>query len=267
VPEKWECVNVHEGLSDPYTTAVGKAQLAYTIAEPQSKTYDDNDNDEETPEVDLTSSVILITGDDDTDADSIELMAAGAGYDGLLITFRAYSSVDINDPFSIDVEGGDSACVNCPYGGEFFFYGVGAYLTVRYEHGVGYHLVDYYHPPTDWFGTASITGIDEFDSSSFLEISIRNDKVAAIYRISGEADGTTVDIAMPFTAKDRSEATMTTRAYAQCYDDAAGKHGMCELDENGTDLDFHPGASNSTTWTNEDNDPRLIAGQFFYVAE
>jgi len=81
---------------------------------PQAKTYDDNDDDDETVGVDLLSSIIFITGDNDSDNDSIDLQDGTV--DGQMITFIAAANVDADDTFTIDAET-DSTCTGCPNSG------------------------------------------------------------------------------------------------------------------------------------------------------
>ena len=81
---------------------------------PQSKTYADNEDDDETIGTDLTSSVILVTGDDDTDNDSIDLQDGDVN--GQMITFIAVAGVDADDTFTVDAET-DSTCTGCPNSG------------------------------------------------------------------------------------------------------------------------------------------------------
>ena len=99
----------------------------YTIITPQSITYDDDDDNDETIATDLTSSVILVTGDNDSDNDSIDLQDGTVA--GQILTFIAVALVDDDDTFTIDAET-DSTCTGCPDAGIFAFDDVGDKVTL-----------------------------------------------------------------------------------------------------------------------------------------
>jgi hypothetical protein len=76
----------------------------------QAKTYADNDADDETVGTDLTSSWINVTGDNDSDNDSIDLQ--DGTIDGQKITFYAAALIDADDTFTVNVT--DTTCTGCP---------------------------------------------------------------------------------------------------------------------------------------------------------
>jgi hypothetical protein len=86
------------------------------IKHPQSITYDDDDNLDQTIGSDLTSEVILVTGDNDSDNDSIDLQDGLQA--GQKIKFIGAASIDADDTFTIDVAT-DSTCTGCSGAGSF----------------------------------------------------------------------------------------------------------------------------------------------------
>jgi len=85
---------------------------------PQSKNYSTSDDDNETVGVDITSSIVLVTGSNDSDICSIDLQDGTVT--GQSLTFVGLALIDADDTFSIDVAS-DSTCTNCPGAGVFTF--------------------------------------------------------------------------------------------------------------------------------------------------
>jgi len=110
------------------------------VIEPQSKTYDDNDDDDETIQTDLTSSMILVTGDNDGDNDSIDLQDGTTA--GELITFLMVALVDADDTFTIDAET-DSTCTGCPDSGIFTYDDPGDKLTLLWSGSAWFYMGSY----------------------------------------------------------------------------------------------------------------------------
>jgi len=94
---------------------------------PQSKTYE-ADDDSETIGTDLTSSVVLVTGDNDSSDETVDLQDGTVA--GQMITFITVALVDdTDDAFILDVET-DSTCTGCPTSGIFTLETVGSSVTL-----------------------------------------------------------------------------------------------------------------------------------------
>ena len=64
----------------------------------------------------LTAEIILLSGDNDSDSDTLDLQ--DGTYSGQTATFIAYSGIDSDDTCTISMT--DTTCVNCPSGGIVF---------------------------------------------------------------------------------------------------------------------------------------------------
>lgn len=110
---------------------------------PQRITYDDDDDVDQTVGTDLTSSTIFVTGDNDTDNDSIDLQ--NGNVDGQQITFIAIALVDSDDTFTVDVAS-DSTCTGCSESGSYALATVGDSVTLVWDdtasawYEVGYRI-------------------------------------------------------------------------------------------------------------------------------
>jgi hypothetical protein len=99
----------------------------YKIVTPQSKTYT-TDDDSETIGTDITSSVLLVTGDNDSTDETVDLQDGTIA--GQFLTVIAVALVDnTDDAFILDVET-DSTCSGCPDSGIFTLETVGSSVTL-----------------------------------------------------------------------------------------------------------------------------------------
>jgi len=198
----WMCETLNSGFSNPTTLAIDKAQFDYNIANPQSITNYDTDDTNYTVGTEITSSVVWIDGINDGDADSIDLQDAGAGYDGMLLTFHTYSDIDINDPLTIAVDEA-TGCIGCPFGGIFTMYSTGAILSLRWDQGVGWQFVSFYHPPTNWGSSSVSTGFTNDPTPNDTDdiiFDVINDKVCLSVDIQGISNDTDFTFTVPYTA-------------------------------------------------------------------
>ena len=199
----WMCQNLNSGFSNPTTLAIDKAQFDYNIANPQSLTNYDTDDTSYTVGTEILSSVILVDGINDGDGDSIHLQDASAGYDGMLLTIHSYTDIDINDTFTIDVET-DSTCVGCPMGGIFTMYNTRAVLSLRWDQGVGWQFVNYYHPVTDFVSLTAYDGTIDGISATEINFQIINQTCLVNFRIDGDKNGEAnfIQFTVPVTTKN-----------------------------------------------------------------
>ena len=86
----------------------------YTIVTPQSLSV--TTEDDVTIGTELTSSVVLLTGTDNGDHDTLDLQDGTVA--GQILTFLGVAAIDDTDTIIIDVET-DSTCTNCPTAGIF----------------------------------------------------------------------------------------------------------------------------------------------------
>ena len=108
-------------------TTTGAITSNYTIVTPQSKTYE-SDDDSEAIGTDITSSVLLVTGDNDSTDETVDLQDGTIA--GQILTVIAVALVDnTDDAFILDVET-DSTCSGCPTSGIFTLETVGSSVTL-----------------------------------------------------------------------------------------------------------------------------------------
>ena len=122
------------------SVAGGALTYAYEIITPQSITYDDDDDLDQTIVTHLTSSIILVTGDNDTDGDSIDLQDGSVA--GQLLTFIGVALIDADDTFIIDAET-DSTCTGCPDAGIFTFDDPGDRVTLYWSGAAWFYQGSY----------------------------------------------------------------------------------------------------------------------------
>jgi hypothetical protein len=98
----------------------------YTIVTPQSLSV--TTEDDVTVGTELTSSVVLLTGDDDSDDDTLTLQDGVTA--GTILTFICVAGLDaVDDALIIDAET-DSTCLGCPDSGIFTYETAGSQLTL-----------------------------------------------------------------------------------------------------------------------------------------
>jgi hypothetical protein len=109
------------------TVKGGTVTSNYTIVTPQSKTYTEDDGSE-TIGTDITSSVLLVTGDNDSADETVHLQDGTIA--GQILTVIAVALVDdTDDAFIFDVET-DSTCSGCPTSGIFTLETIGSSVTI-----------------------------------------------------------------------------------------------------------------------------------------
>jgi len=107
---------------------------------PQSITYDDDTNTDQTIGTDLLSSVILVTGDNDSNNDSVDLQDGVVA--GQTIKFVGVALIDADDTFEIDAET-DSTCTGCPGAGIFTFDDPGDSVSLYWGGAAWFYLNSY----------------------------------------------------------------------------------------------------------------------------
>jgi hypothetical protein len=101
---------------------------SYTIVTPQSITYDTSSDEDQAIGTDITSSVVLVTGDNDGTDEEIDLQDGTVA--GQILTFITVDLVDdADDAFIVDVAT-DSTCSGCPDSGSFTLETIGSKLTL-----------------------------------------------------------------------------------------------------------------------------------------
>lgn len=127
-PGTWKAIRnmvTGEILSASIDLTGGSIAASYTISSPQSLSV--TTEDDVTVGTELTSSVVLLTGDNDTDNDTLTLQDGIT--DGTILTFFMAAGVDTDDNIIIDAET-DSTCTGCPDSGIFTFTANGGSLTL-----------------------------------------------------------------------------------------------------------------------------------------
>lgn len=111
--------------ADGVTTIVGSLATDITIVTPQSLAV--TTEDDVTIGTELTSSVVLLTGDNDADHDTLTLQDGTVA--GQILTFIGVAAIDDSDTIIIDAET-DSTCTWCPTSGIFTFDDPGDKVTL-----------------------------------------------------------------------------------------------------------------------------------------
>ena len=305
----WMCETLNAGHSNPTTLAIDKAQFDWTIANPQAITIGQGadpgpeitvTSDNVTLGTEILSSTVYLTSDSDKDSDTLVLQVAGAGYDGVQLTFITKAGFDDpSDAVIIDIA--DAACNDgdCPYGASFELRGIGATITLRWDSTTAsWWLENYYQPPVDYYVDSTyrttISGIDSISATAFFEYSINKSVVTVLYRIAGDEAFTvqdclgnenpvacctdadtgatclqTVTFTVPYPSKDRSDAGMVVKSYTNTYDGSGEgtSHGIASLEEDGTTVSCYPTAASSGMWDADTDEVRVVQGQFSYQVE
>ena len=256
----WYCMNYNSGFSNPTTLAIDKAQFDYTIANPQSLANYDTDDTDYTVGTEITSSVVLVDGINNGDDDSIDLQDAGAGYDGMYLTFTAYSDIDASDTFSIDAET-DSTCTNCPYSGIFELAAIGESVTLRWDNtNSTWTFISWTGKMVDYSGETSTVGWD--GETPQLYYSVSNDTVFVRINVTDTSNHATTTFTVPFTSNATSGVQFPL---VRCQDNGSYLDtGWCSLAANSTTVTCYTNNA-SATWTNSGT--KQINGIFSYFVK
>ena len=272
----WQCTNFTSGFSNPTTLAISKAQFDYTIANPQTVSNFDTDDDF-TIGTEITSSVVFLDGvATNDDNDTISLQDCGTGYDGALVTFHTLSDVDILDSITVDVETA-STCINCPFAGIFKMMNVGAVLSLRCVAGTGWQFVNYSHPPTDWGAASTSTGFaadPDPATNDNIVFSVNNSIVSVLVRIVGTSNAADFTFEIPF-ASSASQPSSTSPALTEdnsvwggvtLTHDTVYQYGRFVLGLTDTTVSVFPAADFvDGAWTTSGQ--KGVTGNFIYVVD